>query len=41
MFQMSPSSAMKHYVVHNLNLDYIELFIVHEERVNGFAFLFL
>lgn len=39
--KMSPSSAMKYYVAHNLNLDYIKVFIVHEERVNGFAFLFL
>lgn len=43
MFKMSCFSAMKSYVVHNLNLDYIDyMFIVHEERVNvlGFCLVF-
>lgn len=31
---------MKYYVVHKLNLDYIEVFIIHEETVNVFAFFF-
>lgn len=40
MFKMSSSSAMKYYVLHNLNLDYTEVLNVNEERVKVFAFFF-